>query len=66
MKEGDLVRNKNNHFTGRIGGTQTRMVNGKPLVERVLIVAQHRPGARMWCDVADVELVSASDTEAKP
>jgi hypothetical protein len=56
MKEGDLVRNKNNQFTGRIGGTLTRLVDGKSLVERVLIVAERRT-ARMWCDVADVELL---------
>lgn len=62
MKEGDLVRNKDNGFTGRIGGTQTRLVDGNPLVERVLIVAERRT-ARMWCDVADVELVT--DGEAK-
>jgi hypothetical protein len=57
MKEGDLVRNKNNHCTGRIGGTLTRMVEGKTVIERVLIIAERSARVRMWCDVADVELV---------
>jgi hypothetical protein len=65
MKEGDLVRNRHNQFTGRIGGLLTRTVGGKPVVERVLILRENQPGARMWCDVGDVEFVAAASGEIR-
>jgi hypothetical protein len=56
MKEGDRARSKSTQYTGTIGGTQTRLVDGKPVIERVLIKAA--PGSRMWVNADDVEVVT--------
>lgn len=62
MKEGDKVRSKSTQFTGIIGGTQTRIVDHKPVIERVLIKAA--PGSRMWVNADDVELIAAEGESA--
>lgn len=62
MKEGDKARSKSTQFTGTIGGTQTRIVNGKVVIERVLIKAA--PGSRVWVNVDDVEVITASEGES--
>lgn len=63
MKEGDKVRSKITQFIGTVGGTETRIVDGKTTT-RVLVIAEHRPGARMWCDVADLELIETNPSVA--
>lgn len=62
MKEGDLARSKRTQYTGTIAGFQTRMVNGKAVIERVLLKAA--PGSRLWLNVEDVELVPDSKGES--
>lgn len=55
MKEGNKARSKSTQFTGVIGGTQSRWVNGKQVIERVLIKAA--PGSRVWVNTDDVEVI---------
>jgi len=62
MKEGDKARSKSTQFTGIIGGTQTRLVGGKPVIERVLIKAA--PGSRMWVNADDVEVIETTEVQS--
>jgi hypothetical protein len=56
VKEGDRARSKSTQFTGIIAGMQTRVVDHKPLIERVLIKAA--PGSRVWFIADDVEVIT--------
>lgn len=62
MKEGDLARSKRTQYTGTIAGFQTRLVDGKPIIQRVLLKAA--PGSRLWLNVEDVELVPDAEGES--
>lgn len=62
MKEGDKARSKSTQFTGVIAGLQTRVVDHKPKIERVLLKAA--PGSRMWVNADDVEVITASEGES--
>jgi hypothetical protein len=62
MKEGDRARSKSTQFTGVIAGMQTRMVDGKVVIERVLIKAA--PGSRMWLNADDVEVIEPTEVQS--
>lgn len=62
MKEGDKARSKSTQFTGVIAGLQARRLDGKEVIERVLIKAA--AGSRVWVHVDDVELIATAEGES--
>ena len=62
MKEGDKARSKRTQYEGTIAGFQTRLVDGKAVIERVLLKAA--PGSRLWLNVDEVELVADTAGES--
>ena len=62
MKEGDTARSKSTQYTGTISGTQTRLVDGKLVIERVLLKAA--PGSRIWVNADDVEVIEPTEVQS--
>jgi hypothetical protein len=62
VKEGDRARSKSTQYTGIIAGMQTRVVDHKAIIERVLIKAA--PGSRMWINADDVEVITTASGES--